>query len=75
MIDNLVTWSSKWQLYFNVGKCKVVHMGRKNPKFQYSMNGAPIESIESERDLGIIMDQSGKPSLQCAKAAQKGNQV
>ena len=75
VIDNLVTWSSKWQLYFNVGKCKVVHMGRKNPKFQYSMNGAPIESIESERDLGIIMDQSGKPSLQCAKAAQKGNQV
>ena len=75
VIDNLVSWSTKWQLYFNVGKCKVVHLGRKNPKFQYSMNDTPIESIESERDLGIIIDQSAKPGLQCAKAAQKGNQV
>ena len=75
VIDKLCLWASEWQLYFNVDKCKVLHMGRNNPKFQYKMANHPIQSAESERDLGIIVDCTAKPSLQCAKAAQKGNQV
>ena len=75
VIENLHDWASKWQLYFNINKCKVVHIGRQNPRFQYTMNGIPIESVESERDLGIFIDNTAKPTLQCAKAAQKGNQV
>jgi hypothetical protein len=26
-LDNLVNWSDKWNLYFNAGKCKVLHYG------------------------------------------------
>ena len=48
---------------------------RNNPKFQYLMDGALIKAAESERDLGVVMDCSAKPSLQCAKAAMKANQV
>ena len=75
VIDKLCLWANEWQLYFNVGKCKVLHVGRNNPKFQYKMANQPIQSVESERDLGIMIDSTAKPSLQCAKAAQKGNQV
>jgi len=25
--DNLVTWAEKWQMDFNVQKCKVMHVG------------------------------------------------
>ena len=30
-INALVDWSSKWQLPFNVGKCKCLHIGSTNP--------------------------------------------
>ena len=75
IIDNLHAWAEQWQMYFNVNKCKVVHLGRNNPKLQYFMNGIELQAVDSERDLGVILDHTGKPSLQCAKAAQKGNQV
>ena len=27
-LDQLVNWADKWQLNFNVDKCKVMHIGR-----------------------------------------------
>ena len=75
VIDNLYKWAEKWQMYFNVDKCKLVHVGRNNPKFQYAMNGIQIQAVESQRDLGMMFDHTAKPGLQCAKAASKGNQV
>ena len=27
-LDNVVLWDQKWQMEFNVKKCKVVHVGR-----------------------------------------------
>ena len=30
-LNKLVKWSEEWQMLFNIGKCKVVHFGRKNP--------------------------------------------
>ena len=31
-IERLVEWSNTWQLKFNGGKCKVLHIGKKQPK-------------------------------------------
>ena len=31
-IDELNTVSEKWQLPFNLGKCKILHIGNNNPK-------------------------------------------
>ena len=33
----LEKWSDKWKLHLNVDKCKVMHIGKLNPKFDYSM--------------------------------------
>ena len=74
-IDNLHLWAEKWQMYFNVDKCKIIHIGRQNPRFSYTMNDMQIQASDSERDLGIIIDETAKSGLQCAKAAKKGNQV
>ena len=30
-------WTEKWNLYFNVSKCKVMHIGKSNPKTNYFM--------------------------------------
>ena len=31
--------------------------------------------VVSEKDVGVLIHESVKPSLQCAKAAEKANQV
>ena len=74
-LDNLVQWSIEWQMLFNVDKCHIIHMGRKNQLFDYSMGGRPLEVVEFEKDVGVIIDNTLKPSLQRVKAAKKGQMV
>ena len=50
-------------------------MGRKNPEFEYNWGNGVLEVSEEEKDVGVIVTNSLKPSLQCAKAAKKANQV
>ena len=33
-IDKLVKWSEKWQMLFNFGKCKCLHIGPGNTSMQ-----------------------------------------
>ena len=34
-IDKLVRWSQKWQMLFNFGKCKCLHIGPGNTGINY----------------------------------------
>ena len=75
MLDRLETWSQDWQLLFNRGKCKVMYFGKNNTRQEYTMGGHTLESSKQEKDLGVLIDDSLKPSAQCAKAAAKANLV
>ena len=68
-------WSTTWQMAFNKDKCHVLHLGRQNQKYEYSMGGEKLGAAEWEKDLGVIVSQSLRPSLQCAKAARTANGV
>ena len=37
-------------------ECHILHLGSKNNNYNYSLNGKPLESIQVERDLGILVD-------------------
>ena len=74
-IDNLFKWSSDWQLTFNRDKCHVIQVGRSNARHKYTMEGSELERVQQEKDVGVIIAENLKPSLQCAKAAQKANSV
>ena len=79
-IDHLCKWSEDWQMIFNAEKCKVIHFGKNNPRFNYTMGGyAPAGTVllsdTEEKDLGVIVHETLKPAKQCAKAAGKANQV
>src|SRR5664279_4398204 len=38
-LDQIVKWADKWQLRFNIDKCKTMHIGRSdNDEFQYRMS-------------------------------------
>ena len=34
-IDELVKWSERWMIKFNSEKCKILHLGKDNPKHKY----------------------------------------
>ena len=69
----MTEWSTKWQLLFNTGKCKVFHIGNKNPNHRYKMNGQKLEQIEEEKDLGVIVDNELKFHKQASAAVKRAN--
>jgi hypothetical protein len=60
---------------FNAEKCKVMHVGRSNQCFQYAMGGVALGETEEEKDVGVTIHQSLKPSRQCERAAQTARRV
>ena len=75
VLDKLCAWAKKWGMAFNTSKCKVMHIGQNNKNYQYYMDGQVLETTDSERDLGVIIEKSLKPSAQCKKAAAKARVV
>ncbi|CAM5109632.1 unnamed protein product [Eretmochelys imbricata] len=74
-LTKLSDWATKWQMKFNVDKCKVMHIGKNNPNYTYNMMGANLPMTNQERDLGVIVDSSLKTSTQCAAAVKKANMM
>src|SRR6218665_2359050 len=48
-------------------------MGKGNQELPYEMGGKMLKVSEEERDLGVIMHRSAKPSRQCAEASKEAN--
>ena len=74
-INNICKWANEWAMEFNIEKCKVMHVGRSNPRYKYLMNGLELSVTEEERDLGVWTESTLKPTLQCTKAANNANRV
>ena len=70
IINGLSKWAKKWAMSFNASKCKVMHFGIRNPRAKYVMDGVELGETVEERDLGIQIVNTLKPSRQCAIAAK-----
>ena len=59
-IRQVQIWSETWLLPLNQNKCKVLHIGKNNPKLQYNMSNHIIQPTEAEVDLGVIITKDLK---------------
>ena len=75
-ISNLDRWANKWQLSFNSSKCKVMHIGHRNPHISFTMTQenrtVELETSDLEKDIGVHVDNEMKfdrhVEIQCGKA-------
>ena len=74
-LQKLFDWSVKWQMEFNLDKCKVMHFGRNNQHYKYSMNNSQLGVVDVERGLGILVSSDLKVSSQCIQACSKANRM
>ena len=78
-LNNVINWTNLWLMRLNIEKCKVMHFGKHNQQYTYTLNDyvtdlpVPIKKTEAERDLGIQLTSDLKFSRQCSAAASKAN--
>ena len=74
-IEKLHSWTLDWQIKFNSGKCKILHIGSNNPNISYSMNGITLEVTEAEQDLGVVVDNKLSFDKHIQEVVKKGNKI
>ena len=74
-LDRLVNWSNKWQMSYNVNKCKILHIGSSNDRSNYSMNGTELLKVNEEKDLGVNISNDLKPGKHCSEVVKTANKL
>ena len=59
-LDALAKWAQKWLLVFNETKCVVLRI-RKSFDFIYSLNNIPLQEVQLQRDLGVLISNTLHP--------------
>jgi len=57
-LNRLCDWADKWQMEFNIAKCKTMHTGSGSIEYDYSMEGHPFDVVTTEKDLGVLISSN-----------------
>uniref|UniRef100_A0A493TRX7 Reverse transcriptase domain-containing protein n=1 Tax=Anas platyrhynchos platyrhynchos TaxID=8840 RepID=A0A493TRX7_ANAPP len=73
-LDWLERWVGRKQMRFNKSKCRVLHLGRNNHMYQYTLGDDLLEG-NSQKDLGVLVDDRLTMNQQCALMAKRANGI
>ncbi len=74
-LNKISAWSARWEMPFNVKKCRILQVGTRKLKYDYEMSGEKRESVHCLKGLGVTITSNFKFSQQCKEAAVKANRM
>ncbi|CAM5163357.1 unnamed protein product, partial [Natator depressus] len=74
-LGKLEDWAKRNLMRFNKDKCRVLHLGQKNPMHRYRMGTNWLSRSSAEKDLGITVDEKLDMSQKCALVAKKAHGI
>ena len=76
-LETLSAWANKWQMSFNVSKCKVLSLTKKKlpSRFTYIMDGEPLELVSSHPFLGVTLASNLRWSEHCRNISNSATRV
>lgn len=74
-IDRISAWCENWLLSLNSSKCNILHIGRHNPMLNYVLDGCPLNSVSVQNDLGVLVSNDLKWSLQTVAVSKRANSL
>ena len=74
-LNAIATWAKVWQLTISVTKTILLHIGNKNPKNSYIINGQKVTYKDCVRDLGVYVSSDLSWRSHCVEMCRKANGV
>jgi hypothetical protein len=74
-LDRIGRWADLNGMKFNATKSAVLHFGKNNPRFNYSLAGDTLAAVTEAKSLGVTFTEEFKVKKQCALAARHANQM
>ena len=80
-INKILNWTVDWKMGLNLNKCKIMHLGNKkihqNHHYSFELNDVCyiLENSQSERDLGVSIQNNLKWESQVNSAVTKANAI
>ena len=62
-LNNIAKWSDKWEMEFNVNKCKVMEFGKGRNRIttNYCLGSTQLSKTKQEKDLGVTIQDNLTP--------------
>ena len=74
-VNTVLQWSEEMHMPLSLDKSVVMHCGRNQPNFIYTLKGSPMPCVESFKDLGVVRSHNGHITEQCCAVYSKASRL